>query len=222
MLSVIVPGPTVQPLVKGGITEMILTTEIDKWHKQYMKTSNIFAAIFFVFYFSILIGNLFCVKYFDVNNWSVPHQAVYGLMFFSFLLSGFLFLYLLRHFLSQRYGLVCPECKRPIVGVMNGAITVEHSRCPNCEQKIVEGDYTAIIPDKGFHINRKVNKLKLSLVILICFVILIQAIVSLEITFNIDIAGGITGVVSVLFMSIIFRIANSGKIKWILKKDIPH
>jgi hypothetical protein len=68
-------------------------------------------------------------------------------------------------------------------------------------------------------VSRQVSKQRLSILVLSVFVILIAAIVALERLYDIGVNNGVVGGLSVLAMGMAFKVANSGRLKWVLKKD---
>jgi hypothetical protein len=100
------------------------------------RSTNRWTAVFLVAFFSIMLANLPLSEYFDRVEPAAWIQVLYGVVFFGFLLGNVPLMIWLSMRQQKRFGLLCPKCLAPLVGV-TGQVAVATGVCGNCGERVL-------------------------------------------------------------------------------------
>jgi hypothetical protein len=118
----------------GGYAHMTKQEFISK-QQAMTRSSNRWAAAFLVVFFGILLANLSLSSFMDRTKPTTWIQVLYGVAFFGFLLGNIPLMIWFGKRQQRRFGLQCPNCRKPLVRV-TGQVAVATGACGHCGERV--------------------------------------------------------------------------------------
>jgi len=101
------------------------------------RSCNRWTALFLVVFFGVLLANLPLAKFMERERPAGWIQVLYGVAFGGFLLGNLPLMMWFSKRQQRRFGLQCPSCGKPLVGV-TGQVAVATGACGQCGERIIQ------------------------------------------------------------------------------------
>jgi hypothetical protein len=111
-------------------------------HQAMTRSSNRWATAFLVVFFGILLANIPVAGFIDRTKPATWIQVLYGSALFGFLLGNVPLMIWFGRRQRRRFGLQCPSCRKPMVGVI-GQIAVASGACGHCGERVFSDEQAA-------------------------------------------------------------------------------
>jgi hypothetical protein len=96
-----------------------------------------------IVFFGLLLANVPLGIFMDIKKPATWIQVLYGAAFFGFLIGSVLLSIWLQKRELRRFGLHCPSCGKPLIGII-GQIAVATGACGHCGERVLSDEEVEI------------------------------------------------------------------------------